>query len=68
MTSGSTGTPGHFLRSRVEEAEYSARWWRVYSAFGCRAWDSQVNIAIPDKPDRAGAITFLRKMGYCPRW
>src|SRR5262245_32955114 len=29
MTSGSTGTPGHFLRDRLEETDYSARWWRV---------------------------------------
>jgi phenylacetate-CoA ligase len=67
MTSGSTGTPGHFLRSRLDEAEYSARWWRVYAAYGCRPWDSQVNIAIPDKPDRAGAITYLRRLGLLPQ-
>ena len=67
MTSGSTGTPGHFLRSRLEEAEYSARWWRVYSSYGCRPGDAQVNIAIPDKPDRAGAITYLRKLGLLPQ-
>lgn len=67
MTSGSTGTPGHFLRHRLEEADYSARWWRVYSAFGCRPWDSQINVAMVNKPDRAGPITTLRKMGVLPR-
>ncbi len=67
MTSGSTGTPGHFLRHRLEEADYSARWWRVYSAFGCRPWDSQINVAIVNKPDRAGPITLLRKIGVLPR-
>jgi phenylacetate-coenzyme A ligase PaaK-like adenylate-forming protein len=67
MTSGSTGTPGHFLRHRLEEADYSARWWRVYSAFGCRAWDSQINVAIVNKPDRAGPITLLRRIGVLPR-
>jgi phenylacetate-CoA ligase len=67
MTSGSTGTPGHFLRHKLEEAEYSARWWRVYSAFGCSAWDSQINVAIVSKPDRAGPITFLRRIGVLPR-
>jgi phenylacetate-CoA ligase len=67
MTSGSTGTPGHFLRSRLEEAEYSARWWRVYSSYGCRPGDAQVNVAIPNKPDRAGAITYLRKLGLLPQ-
>jgi phenylacetate-CoA ligase len=67
MTSGSTGTPGHFLRHRLEEAEYSARWWRVYSAYGCRAWDSQINVAIVDKPERAGPIKLLRRIGVLPR-
>ena len=67
MTSGSTGTPGHFLRHKLEEADYSARWWRVYSAFGCSAWDSQINVAIVGKPDRAGPITFLRRIGVLPR-
>lgn len=67
MTSGSTGTPGHFLRHRLEEADYSARWWRVYAAFGCRPWDSQINVAMVNKPDRAGPITLLRKMGVLPR-
>lgn len=67
LTSGSTGTPGRFLRHKLEEADYSARWWRVYSAFGCRAWDSQINVAIVNKPDRAGPITFLRRMGVLPR-
>lgn len=67
MTSGSTGTPGHFLRHKLEEADYSARWWRVYAAFGCKAWDSQINVAIVNKPDRAGPITLLRRMGVLPR-
>ena len=67
FTSGSTGTPGHFMRSKIEEADYSARWWRVYSAYGCSMWDAQVNVAIVDKPDRAGPITMLRKMGMLPR-
>jgi phenylacetate-CoA ligase len=67
MTSGSTGTPGHFLRHKLEEADYSARWWRVYSAYGCSAWDSQINVAIVNKPDRAGPITFLRRIGVLPQ-
>ncbi|MGH7527454.1 MAG: phenylacetate--CoA ligase family protein [Gemmatimonadales bacterium] len=67
LTSGSTGTPGRFLRSKLEEADYSARWWRVYAAFGCRAWDAQVNVAIVNKPDRAGPITLMRRMGMLPR-
>ncbi|HUR95183.1 MAG TPA: hypothetical protein VMY76_11400 [Gemmatimonadales bacterium] len=67
QTSGSTGTPGRFLRSKLEEADYSARWWRVYQAYGCSARDPQVNVAIVDKPDRPGPITVLRRMGMLPR-
>jgi phenylacetate-CoA ligase len=67
FTSGSTGTPGRFLRSKIEEADYSARWWRVYAAYGCSVWDAQVNVAIVDKPDRPGAITMLRRIGVLPR-
>lgn len=66
-TSGSTGTPGEFLRHRMEEADYSARWWRVYAAFGCSAWDSQINVARAGKPDRAGPISLLRRIGVLPR-
>jgi phenylacetate-CoA ligase len=66
-TSGSTGTPGQFLRHKLEEADYSARWWRVYSAFGCSAWDSQINVATVNKPERAGPIRFLRRVGVLPR-
>jgi phenylacetate-CoA ligase len=67
QTSGSTGTPGRFLRSWTEEAAYSARWMRVYAAYGCRPWDAQVNVAIADKPDRKGPIKFLRRAGLLPR-
>jgi phenylacetate-CoA ligase len=66
-TSGSTGTPGRFLRSRPEEADFSARWWRVYAAFGCSLFDAQVNVAGPVKPDRQGPIALLRKTGLLPR-
>jgi len=66
-TSGSTGTPGRFLRSWVEEAAYSALWMRVYAAYGCRPWDAQVNVAIPDKPDRKGPVKLLRRAGLLPR-
>lgn len=65
-TSGSTGTPGRFLRSPVEEADFSARWWRVYSAYGCRMWDGQINVATAGKPDRRGPIAILRRLGLLP--
>lgn len=67
VTSGSTGTPGRFLRSRAEEAEYSARWWRVYAAYGCSVWDAQINVATGNKPERGGPIALLRGMGALPR-
>ncbi|MEO7987299.1 MAG: hypothetical protein ABI766_12265 [Gemmatimonadales bacterium] len=67
FTSGSTGTPGRFLRSRLEEAEYSARWWRVYAAYGCHMLDAQINLATPNKAVRAGPIALLRRMGILPR-
>jgi phenylacetate-CoA ligase len=66
-TSGSTGMPGRFLRSKLEESDYSARWWRVYQAYGCGMRDAQICVAILDKPDRAGPITYLRRMGVLPR-
>ncbi|HEX6107656.1 MAG TPA: hypothetical protein VFZ26_18875 [Gemmatimonadales bacterium] len=66
-TSGSTGVPGRFLRSGPEEADFSARWMRVYQAYGCGARDSQLNIAGPPKPDRPGPITALRRLGLLPR-
>ena len=66
-TSGSTGTPGRFLRSSAEEADYSARWWRVYAAYGCSLWDAQINVATANKPERAGPIAMLRRMGVLPR-
>jgi phenylacetate-CoA ligase len=66
-TSGSTGTPGRFLRSSLEEAEFSARWGRVYAAWGCSPFDSQVNVAIAGKPARTGPVALLRKIGVLPR-
>ena len=66
-TSGSTGMPGRFYRSKLEEADYSARWWRVYQAYGCGSRDAQINVGVLDKPDRAGPITLMRRMGLLPR-
>lgn len=66
-TSGSTGTPGRFFRSGAEEAEYSARWMRVYRAYGCGLRDAQINLATVGKPDRPGPITLLRGAGLLPR-
>jgi len=65
-TSGSTGTPGRFLRSRLEESDYSARWWRVYQAYGCSMRDPQINVATARKPDRSGPVLLLRRLGLVP--
>ena len=67
VTSGSTGSPGRFLRSRLEESDYSARWWRVYQAYGCSMRDSQVNVATARKRDRSGPVLLLRRLGIVPR-
>ena len=66
-TSGSTGTPFRFLRSKHEESDFSARWWRVYQAYGCSMRDAQINVASARKPDRSGPVTRLRRLGLLPR-
>lgn len=65
-TSGSTGTPGVFFRSPLEEADCSARWWRVYAAFGCSLRDTQLNLASGFARRRTGALTLLRMLGVVP--
>ena len=67
VTSGSTGMPGRVLRSPLEETDYSARWWRVYGAYGCSVRDAQINVATSRKKDREGAISLLRRVGILPR-
>ncbi|HWB40754.1 MAG TPA: hypothetical protein VG500_05825, partial [Gemmatimonadales bacterium] len=66
-TSGSTGTPGRFLRSGLEEAEFSARWSRGYAAFGCGRRDRQGNVATVGKPERTGGAALLRALRILPR-
>lgn len=66
-TSGSTGTPGLFLRSRLEEAEFPARKLRVYAAFGCSAFATLVSVGAPNGSDRPGPIALLRRLGVLPR-
>jgi phenylacetate-coenzyme A ligase PaaK-like adenylate-forming protein len=43
-TSGSSGVPVGFYRSAQDEAELSATWFRVYQAYGCSPFSSEVNI------------------------
>ena len=66
-TSGSTGEPAVFFRSPREEAEFSARWWRVYSAYGCGARDTQVNFTRSNVRPRKGVVKLLRRLGVVPQ-
>jgi phenylacetate-CoA ligase len=66
-TSGSTGQPTVFLRSPAEETEFSARWWRVYSAYGARARDTLFNLGRTNTKPRNGAVALMRAMGLLPR-
>ena len=67
FTSGSTSRPGMFLRSAFEEASFSARWARVYAAYGCGTFDSQVNIASGGAQKKLGAVNLLRAVRLLPR-
>ena len=65
-TSGSTGSPCTFLRSALEQADFSARWWRVYAAYGCGLRSRQVNVASGMRKRLPGALTVLRDLGVLP--
>jgi phenylacetate-CoA ligase len=66
-TSGSTGEPAVFLRSPAEEAEFSARWWRVWSAYGGAPRDRLLNVGRTNTGPRKGAVTMLRRIGLLPK-
>jgi phenylacetate-CoA ligase len=66
-TSGSTGEPTVFLRSPLEEAEFSARWWRVYESYGGRARDTLLNIGRTNPKPRRGAVSLMRRLGVLPK-
>jgi phenylacetate-CoA ligase len=67
FTSGSTGHPMRFLRSPREEAEFSARWYRVYSAYGGKSRDTLLNVGRPDAKPRGGAVKLMRDLGILPK-
>lgn len=67
VTSGSTGHPGKFLRSPLEETEYSARMYRTYTAYGCTMHDRIFNVGSTTVHRRSGAATALRDMGVLPK-
>ena len=66
-TSGSTGEPAVFLRSPAEEAEFSARWWRVWAAYGGGPRDRLLNVGRTNTRPRSGAVNTLRKLGVLPK-
>jgi phenylacetate-CoA ligase len=66
FTSGSTGQPARFLRSTVEEAEFSSRWYRVHSAYGGRFRDTILNIGRVGAKPRRGPARLLRTIGILP--
>lgn len=65
-TSGSSGEPMRFYRSALDEAELSAIWFRVYRAYGCSPFDSEVNIGRNVPSSKRGPMHLLRKMGILP--
>jgi phenylacetate-CoA ligase len=65
-TSGSTGEPAVFLRSQAEEAEFSARWWRVWAAYGGSPRDRLLYVGRMQRP-RSGAVTMMRRIGVLPK-
>jgi phenylacetate-CoA ligase len=67
FTSGSTGHPMRFLRSPWEEAEFSARWYRVYSAYGGKSRDTLLNVGRPNAKPRGGAVKVMRDLGILPK-
>ena len=66
FTSGSTGQPARFLRSPVEEAEFSSRWYRVHSAYGGSFRDTILNIGRGRANTRRGPTKLLRTLGILP--
>lgn len=66
-TSGSTGNPTRFLRSRMEEAEFSARWYRIYSAYGGNHRDRLLNVGRAGSTPRSGPAKAMRALGILPK-
>jgi phenylacetate-CoA ligase len=66
-TSGSTGEPAVFLRSPLEEAEFSARWWRVYASYGATTRDTLLNVGRANVKPRTGPVSLMRNLGILPK-
>ena len=65
-TSGSSGEPVRFYRSADDEAELSATWYRVYRAYGCSPFSSEVNIGRNIPSSKRGPLHVLRATGLLP--
>ena len=65
-TSGSSGEPVGFYRSAEDEAELSATWFRVYRAYGCGPFSSEVNIGRSIPSNKRGPLHLLRATGLLP--
>jgi len=65
-TSGSSGTPLAVYRSAADEAEFSATWYRVYRAYGCGPFSSEVNIGRNVAATKRGPMRLLRQLGLLP--
>ena len=66
-TSGSSGTPLRVYRSAVDEAALSATWFRVYQAYGCSPFNSELNIGRNTPSAKHGPMRLLRKAGFLPQ-
>jgi len=67
VTSGSTGEPHRVFRTDREQAEISATWDRLFTAFGRRRWDRQVNIGSGRSIAKQGPVAFMREAGILPQ-
>ena len=65
-TSGSSGTPLSVYRAPTDEAELSATWYRVYRAYGCGAFNSEVNIGRNVASSKRGPMRLMRDAGLLP--
>jgi phenylacetate-CoA ligase len=66
-TSGSTGIPLQVLRHQRDQAEVSALWARVFSAYGQRMFDRQVNVGSGRSVAKKGPVVKLRELGILPQ-
>src|SRR3954467_2709837 len=66
-TSGSTGIPLQLARNQGDQAEISALWARVFSVYGRRIRDRQVNIGSGRAVAKKGPVVKLRELGILPQ-